>query len=66
MTTTVSRYDNQRLEGILSYLRDQSTRGGPETKFVEAARYGATSGDVGKCEARYQCSVNLEIIKIVI
>ena len=36
------------------------------TKLADAARYGMFSKDINKCEARYKCSVDLEIIKAVI
>ena len=61
---SVFRYSNPKLDGILQYL---STSLDPKsTKLADAARYGVFSKDIGKCEARYKCSVDLEIIKAVI
>ena len=56
------RYYNQKLEGIMSLVTEKGAelRAG---KFVSAAQYGQQHGDVAKCEHRYQCSMDLEIIK---
>ena len=32
-------------------------------KFVEAAQYGRQHGNVAKCQHRYQCAADLEIIQ---
>ena len=58
------RYSNPKLDGILQYLR--TSLDPKSTKLAEAARYGGFSKDINKCEARYKCSVDLEIIKAVI
>merc|ERR1711936_763188 len=56
------KYYNQKLEGIMSLVTEKGAelRAG---KFVSAAQYGQQHGDVAKCEHRYQCSMDLEIIK---
>ena len=57
------RYYNQKLEGIMSLVTEKGAelRAG---KFVSAAQYGGQHGDVAKCEQRYQCSLDLETIKL--
>ena len=58
------KYHNQKLEGILSLINEKEAelRAG---KFLAAAQYGAEQKDVAKCEQRYHCSLDLEIIKTV-
>ena len=58
------KYHNQKLEGILSLINEKEAelRAG---KFLAAAQYGAEQKDVAKCEQRYHCSLDLEIIQTV-
>ena len=56
------RYYNQKLEGILSLINEEEAalKAG---KLRTAAQYGQEQKDVAKCQHRYPCSVDLEIIQ---
>merc|ERR1719384_2417489 len=58
------KYYNQKLEGILSLINEKEAalKAG---KLLTAAQYGQQQKDVAKCEQRYPCSVDLEIIQTV-
>merc|ERR1712001_781577 len=58
------KYHNPKLEGILSLINEEEAalRAG---KLVTAAQYGREQRDVAKCEQRYPCSLDLEIIQTV-
>merc|ERR1711953_1479216 len=60
---SAGKFYNQKLEGIMSLVNEKGAelRAG---KFVSAAQYGGQHGDVAKCEQRYQCSLDLETIKL--
>merc|ERR1711990_97871 len=56
------KYYNQKLGGIMSLISDKSSD--PlATKFLAAAQYGDLARDVGKCEYRYQCSMDMDFIQ---
>merc|ERR1712006_8576 len=59
---STGKYYNQKLEGIMSLVNEEGAklRAG---KFVAAAQYGRQQGDVAKCQHRYQCAADLEIIQ---
>ena len=58
------RYHNQKLEGILSLINEKEA-GLRAGKFVTAAQYGRSHQDVAKCQQRYPCSMDMEIIQAV-
>merc|ERR1712038_1123522 len=60
---SAGKFYNQKLEAIMSLVNEKGAelRAG---KFVSAAQYGGQHGDVAKCEQRYQCSLDLETIKL--
>merc|ERR1711953_1568423 len=60
---SAGKFYNQKLEAIRSLVNEKGAelRAG---KFVSAAQYGGQHGDVAKCEQRYQCSLDLETIKL--
>ena len=58
------RYYTQNLDGIMSLINEKATDL-RAAKFLAAAQYGYLTKDVAKCEHRYQCSMDLEIIKTV-
>merc|ERR1719189_696120 len=56
------KYFNQKLDGIMSLISEKSSD--PlAIKFLEAAQYGDLARDVGKCEYRYQCSMDMDFIQ---
>merc|ERR1711981_100841 len=56
------KYYNQKLDSIMSLISEKATDLRAK-KFISAAQYGYLAKDVAKCEHRYQCSLNLEIIQ---
>ena len=61
------RYENDDFKSITVFLRDQYLRDSinknASSKFLEAARYGKVTGEIAKCEFRYQCSLDLKTIQ---
>ena len=58
------RYNTHNLDGIMSLINEKATDL-RASKFLAAAQYGYLAKDVAKCEHRYQCSMDLEIIQTV-
>merc|ERR1711945_15900 len=61
-------YKHDEFESILVLLRNQYERESltrASSKFLEAARYGKITGEIAKCENRYQCSLDLQTIQSV-
>merc|ERR1712243_45912 len=61
-------YKHDEFESIIVLLRNQYERESvtqASSKFLEAARYGKITGDIAKCENRYQCSLDLQTIQSV-
>merc|ERR1712083_411449 len=58
------KYNTHNLDGIMSLINEKATDL-RASKFLAAAQYGSLAKDVAKCEHRYQCSMDLEIIKTV-
>ena len=53
------------LTGLLATLRPSSLTAPPTpaaAKLVQAAMYGAGRGSLAKCENRYTCPLNMDII----
>ena len=64
LTLISPRYYTQKLDGIMSLINEKATDL-RAAKFLAAAQYGSIARDVAKCEHRYQCAMDLEIIKTV-
>ena len=64
LTLISPRYYTQNLDGIMSLINEKATDL-RAAKFLAAAQYGSIARDVAKCEHRYQCAMDLEIIKTV-
>ena len=64
LTLPPPRYHNQKLEPILSLINEKEAalRAG---QVRTAAQFGRQQKDVAKCEERYPCSLDLEIIQTV-
>merc|ERR1711945_15134 len=61
-------YKHNEFESIIVLLRNQYERESltrASSKFLEAARYGKITGEIAKCENRYQCSLDLQTIQSV-
>merc|ERR1712243_248281 len=64
-------YKNDEFKSILVLLRNQYVRDSfytqtsSSSKFLEAARYGKVTGEIAKCEYRYQCSLDLQTIQSI-
>merc|ERR1711879_17028 len=60
---STGQYYNQKLEYALRLVTEKEAEllAG---KFVAAAQYGAKQGEVAKCEQRYDCSLDLDTIKL--
>ena len=56
------KYYNQKLDGIMRLISSK-TADPLATKFLAAAQYGDLARDVGKCEYRYQCSMDMDFIQ---
>merc|ERR1712038_877166 len=55
---------NQKLDGVMSIINEKASDL-RAAKFLAAAQYGQLARDVAKCEHRYQCALDLEIIQTV-
>merc|ERR1711930_39347 len=58
------KYYNQKLDGVMSIINEKASDL-RAAKFLAAAQYGQLARDVAKCEHRYQCALDLEIIQTV-
>ena len=59
---STGEFSQEKMKGILSVLKTHDLRDSNYDKFSEAVRFGEATEDVAKCENRYQCSLDLEII----
>merc|ERR1711981_776080 len=61
---STGKYYNQKLDGVMSIINEKASDL-RAAKFLAAAQYGQLARDVAKCEHRYQCALDLEIIQTV-
>ena len=59
---STGHYSYSNVDSILKVLKNHDLRDSNYAKFSEAVRFGEATEDVAKCENRYQCSLDLEII----
>ena len=59
---STGHFSQEKMKSILSVLKTHDLRDSNYGKFREAVRFGEATEDVAKCENRYQCSLDLEII----
>ena len=59
---STGEFSQEKMKSILSVLKTHDLRDSNYAKFSEAVRFGEATEDVAKCENRYQCSLDLEII----
>ena len=59
---STGHFSYSQVDSILSVLKNHDLRDSNYAKFSEAVRFGEATENVAKCENRYQCSLDLEII----